>query len=526
MPTTPTSSETSGQPDHPVDHYRLMIDSIDDYAISMLDPAGNVTSWNPGAELITGYTAGEIIGRHFSIFYLPEDITAGKPQSVLQHALADRRYEEEVEQLRKDGKKFWALATITALFDQSGNHIGFAEVTHDITEKRRREQRLLQKMEKAYLTSEARYQKLFHYSQEGIVIADAQSFYLDANPSMCRMLGYARNELIGLHASDIVIQEEVQHIGQAMRDTQHSGHHREWRLRRKDSSIFQAEVLATQMPDGTLLGIIRDTSDPSMVRTEKHSSEELIDGLPGVLYFYDSMGHFLRWNRNFETVTGYSGAEIARMHPRDFFLDHDKSQLEERIAEVFEKGESTLEALLISKNGIAIPYFFTGKRVEFDGEMCLLGVGIDMSDRRVAQERLAESEKRYRELVEYANSIILRWSSDGRITFLNRFGQKLFGYTAEEILGRHLIGTIVPVHETSARDLAELMEFINNNPTAFERNTNENILRNGDRVWISWTNRILRDSHGRVVEFLSIGTEIGRKGIEEESERSHRAPAS
>ena len=116
--------------------------------------------------------------------------------------------------------------------------------------------------------------------------------------------------------------------------------------------------------------------------------------------------------------------------------------------------------------------------------------------------------RKYRELVEHANSIILHWTCDGRITFLNEFGQRFFGYAADEIIGRLVIDTIVPPIESDGRDLNRLMEQILRTLVAFERNINENMRRNGERVWIAWTNRIVHDAQGRVAEILSIGTDI------------------
>src|SRR5262249_14305887 len=110
--------------------------------------------------------------------------------------------------------------------------------------------------------SEARYQTLFQRAQVGIVLADAQSYYIEANPEACRMFGYSHEEFIGLHASDIVAQPELPHIDSALGEIAgQSDHHREWQFRRKDGSVFSADVVATRMPDGTLLGIIYDISD-------------------------------------------------------------------------------------------------------------------------------------------------------------------------------------------------------------------------------------------------------------------------
>ncbi|MCC6153796.1 MAG: PAS domain S-box protein [Candidatus Hydrogenedentes bacterium] len=234
----------------------------------------------------------------------------------------------------------------------------------------------------------------------------------------------------------------------------------------------------------------------------------MIESMPGIVYFYDSNGRFLRWNRNFETVSGYSAKEIMHMHPLDFFSGFDKQLVEQRILEVFQRGESFVEAMFLAKDGSTTPYYLTGRQVTFDGRSCLVGVGIDISERTCAEQQLVESEQKYRELVELANSIILRWNSDGRITLLNEFGQRFFGYSADEIIGKHVIGTIVPETETSGRDLVQLMEHICADPRAFEQNINENIRRNGERVWIAWTNRIVYDANGNVAEILSIGTDI------------------
>jgi PAS domain S-box-containing protein len=136
---------------------------------------------------------------------------------------------------------------------------------------------------------------------------------------------------------------------------------------------------------------------------------------------------------------------------------------------------------------------------------------------------LQEGERKYRELVESANSIILRWTRDGTITFLNEFGLRFFGYTAGEIIGRPVLGTIVPSTESEGRDLRRLMEQIRTDPQSYEQNINENIRRNGDRVWIAWTNRVVSDAEGNVSEILSIGTDITERKRTEEAVRELNA---
>jgi len=122
--------------------FRLFIESVQDYAIFMLDPEGRVASWNAGAERFKGYRASEIIGRHFSRFYPEESVRAGLPQRLLDAAIKEGRVENEGWRVRKDGSRFWARVTITAIRDRTGKLIGFGKVTRDLTEKIRADESL------------------------------------------------------------------------------------------------------------------------------------------------------------------------------------------------------------------------------------------------------------------------------------------------------------------------------------------------------------------------------------------------
>ncbi len=145
---------------------------------------------------------------------------------------------------------------------------------------------------------------------------------------------------------------------------------------------------------------------------------------------------------------------------------------------------------------------------------------------KVLYEALLKSEARYRELVEHANSIILRWDQHGYITFFNEYAQKFFGYSEEEIIGQHVVDTIVPENESTGRDLRPLMEDICNHPEKYEYNINENITRSGKRVWIAWTNKVLLDDDGKPVGALSIGSDITeQRRLEEELKQAHKMQA-
>ena len=129
--------------------FRLLVEAVTDYAIYMLDPAGRVVKWNPGAERLKGYTEAEIIGEHLSLFYTEEDRRNGVPAQIIASAVLNGKYEGEGWRVRKDGSRFWANVIIHAIRDPVGNLLGFAKVTRDMTEQRAAEERLrqAQKME-------------------------------------------------------------------------------------------------------------------------------------------------------------------------------------------------------------------------------------------------------------------------------------------------------------------------------------------------------------------------------------------
>jgi PAS domain S-box-containing protein len=136
----------------------------------------------------------------------------------------------------------------------------------------------------------------------------------------------------------------------------------------------------------------------------------------------------------------------------------------------------------------------------------------DITERKQADEALKESEQNYRDVVDNANSIILRWNKEGRILFMNPYGVRFFGYSEEELIGRNIVGTIVPETEISTKQyLASLMNNIGSNPEKYKYNENENIRKNGGRVWISWTNKAITGDQGNILEILSIGNDITEK---------------
>lgn len=168
---------------------------------------------------------------------------------------------------------------------------------------------------------------------------------------------------------------------------------------------------------------------------EKELSDSIINSLPGIFYLYDRNGKFIRWNRNFEIVSGYSNEEVAGMHPLDFFHESEKELLAARIGMVFVTGEAEVEAEFYTKDHQRIPYYFNGKAIAYQDKTCLIGMGIDITKRKMAEKELLLSEKKYKTLFEDNPMPLWMFSlQDLRFIAVNDAAIKHYGYSEAEFL--------------------------------------------------------------------------------------------
>lgn len=189
--------------------------------------------------------------------------------------------------------------------------------------------------------------------------------------------------------------------------------------------------------------IIRQQAEREIIY-EKELSDSLINTLPGVFYLYNEQGNFFRWNKNFETVTGYNSDEIVDKHPLDFFEGEDSKILEHKIKNVFEVGEDNVSAMFVDRWGNKTPYFFTGKMINYEGERCLMGVGIDISERAKIEEELVKSEQSLRQVLSSITDIFYVINKKYQITLMNRTAKELlskaWGKSIE--VGRNILDII------------------------------------------------------------------------------------
>jgi PAS domain S-box-containing protein len=255
------------------DHYQLLIESITDYAIFLLDVEGRIATWNIGAERIKGYRPDEIIGQHFSKFYLPEDIAACKPEHELAIARQEGRVEDEGWRVRKDGTLFWANVVITALWDKGGQLRGFGKVTKDLTQRRASEEQLRR--------AEQRFHQLVDAVEDySIFMLDARGNVETWNPGARKTKGYEAHEILGKHFSVFYTPEDRANgkPERVLSEVRRSGRFEEeaWRVR-KDGSRFWANVVISVLRDdtGQPVGFAKVTRDLSARRAAAETEREL-----------------------------------------------------------------------------------------------------------------------------------------------------------------------------------------------------------------------------------------------------------
>ncbi len=246
---------------------------------------------------------------------------------------------------------------------------------------------------------------------------------------------------------------------------------------------------------------------------EAHLSQDIIDSLPGIVYVFDQEGRILRWNRNFEAVTGCTSDEMARAHYLDFLAtDEDKSLVAERFQEALRNGSAIVEADLTTRSGNRIPYYFNGVRIELDGRLCVAGMGVDITQRRLDEESL---RLRNRAIQASVNAIIIT-DLDGNIEYVNPAFERITGYSVQESIGRNC--RFLQADDKEQPGVAALRAAIQ------RREESSALLRNYRKDGVLFWNDVhiapVRGADGTVTHFVGVLNDITEiKHYEKELER-------
>jgi PAS domain S-box-containing protein len=380
----------------------LLVDAVTDHAIYLLDRDGMIRTWNAGAERIKGYQASEVLGRHFSLFFTPEDKAADVPNQILVRAGREGRAEQEGWRVRKDGGRFWASSVVQPVRDARGRALGFAKITRDMTEQREAQQ--------ALYDSEHRFRLLVQAVKDcAIYMLDPSGVIVNWNSGAERLKGYSAEEIVGQHFSKFYTREDrmaglpARVLDGAARD----GHYEAegWRVR-KDGGRFWAavEVDAIRDENNKLIGFAKITRDiterqvaQQTLRDTARQFRTLIGGVTDyALFMLDPNGLVVNWNAGAERIKGYSADEIIGQHFSRFYTDRDRAAgLPARALQVAaQEGRYEVEGWRVRKDG---SLFWANAIIDriTDENGTVIGfakITRDITERRNAQMALQEAQ--------------------------------------------------------------------------------------------------------------------------------------
>jgi PAS domain S-box-containing protein len=347
-----------------------------------------VDSNDKGLELF-GVTREQLIG-HSPALFSPALQPGGfdsqkKAMEVIESALAGQPQFFEWVHRHRDGATIQSEVNLTRF--ELGGKIYLQGVVRDITERKRAEE--------ARRTSETRYRTLFDYAPDGIVIANPEGVYIDGNPSMCRMLGYSRDELIGRSAADIVARSELPQIETALGEiTALSDHHREWKFRRKDGLLFPAEVIVTLMPDGNLLGMIRDLTERKQAHAQITEQAAFLDKAQDAILVRDLEGKIQFWNKGAERMYGWTRQEVTGRNISKL-LYTDSKIFEKPNGLTISQGEwhGELQHLTKEKGEITIEARWTLIRDDAGQPKSVLAINTDVTEKKLIEAQFMRAQR-------------------------------------------------------------------------------------------------------------------------------------
>jgi len=304
------------------DDFRLLLDSIRDHAVIMLDPGGDILTWTEGARQIHGFDAEDVVHRSFKHLYRPVDVESGKPEQDLRLALANGSHHQEAWRVREDGVAFWASVDLTAMRAPDGALVGFGQVTRDLTER---------------MEAEDRYRLLVDSVRDyAIFLLDPGGKIMSWNTGAERIKGHTREETLGKSFTMFYTQEDVAsgHPARELAIAASTGRYEEEGFRiRKDGTRFWANVVLTRLqgPEGQVIGfskVTRDLTERRLAELSLRDSEErfrlMVEGVRDTaMLMLDPSGHITSWNVGAERIKGWRASEIIGRHFSVFYPPED-----------------------------------------------------------------------------------------------------------------------------------------------------------------------------------------------------------
>ena len=425
--------------------YRALIDGVKDYAILMLGPLGQIRSWNPGAERMSGCTFEEVDGHNFSRFFPVEDIARGRPQEMLRRAAAGGEYEDQGMLLRKDGTRYFARTAYSASYDSIGNLRGFSIISRDLTES---------------TESGAKYRGLMEAAPDAMVVVNQAGEIVLLNVQAEKQFGYRRDELLGQKVTNIIpegfaerlIADDLRSSEDAL--AQQIGTGIELNALRKDGTEFPIEIMLSPLdsPEGTLVtAAIRDISVRKNAERVLAQMEEryrgLMEAAPDAMVVVNQGGEIVLLNVQAEKQFGYRrdellGQRVTNIIPEGFaerLIADDLRSSEDALAQQIGTG---IELNALRKDGTEFPIEIMLSPLDSPEGTLVTAAIRDISVRKNAEKVLAQMEGKYRGLMEAAPDAMVVVNQGGEIVLLNVQAEKQFGYRRDELIGQKVVNII------------------------------------------------------------------------------------
>ncbi len=302
-------------------------------------------------------------------------------------------------------------------------------------------------------------------------------------------------------------------------------------MKRSHNRLEEYSQLLVQKVDERTQALQQEILEHELTEAALRESEEKFakafrSSPDGMALFSTETRKHIDVNDKWTEITGYSREEAIGSNPTDLNLWIDL-KVRDRMLEILgiEGKIFNYEAEFLAKDGRKFTGLISSETIEFGGQVFAIYAVKDISDRKIIEENIKESEKKYRDLVESANCIILRWDTEGSICFLNDYGLKFFGYQIEEVIGKCVLDTIVSARSVTDDDLRNMIQEICCAPEKYQLNENENICKDGKRVWVTWSNKPIYNDQGELIEILSVGTDITDRKLAEKELQSAKEVA-
>jgi PAS domain S-box-containing protein len=406
---------TEARSDQQTELYADILARIE-HGIFAVDAGGSYTYMNAVAGQMLGVDPQWVVGR--SIWsYFPDN-----PENSLRDACERAKTRQEYECLEAywpsgggpDGRPAGSPDTHSA--DRAGarpdgrwleynihpSATGISVVFKEITERKRAEEE--------WRRADLQYRALIEQASDAIMITDKAGNFIEANPSMCDLVGYSRQELLGTHVARLIDPEQLK-TDPFRLDRNAAGlpELRERRMVHKNGTIIEVEANVKLAPDGRLLAILRNVTErkrivQQMLR-EKAMSDSIINSLPGVFLLREYQGKNLRWNKQFEEISGYSATEIPDLDVYSFYEEDEQVNVRQRVQNMLATGRSSAEVRIVKKNGDRLPFLLTAIIIKLEGKTCVMVMGFDISERKKAEEELSLANEQLRHLSAHLQNI-------------------------------------------------------------------------------------------------------------------------